>query len=118
MATGTDTSTGAATGNASATATVASAAKPETKPGATANAAAKPPVPAASKAPVAVSVAIRPWGEVLVNGKSRGVSPPLNSLRLAPGKYDITVRNHASPDYHQTLNVTADRNATIAHTFQ
>jgi hypothetical protein len=71
-----------------------------------------------NKAPVTVAVAIRPWGEVFVNGRSRGVSPPLKTLSLAPGRYEITVRNNAGPDYRQTLNVTAGGKAAISHTFQ
>jgi hypothetical protein len=83
---------------------------------------AKPSMPAdakprTSKAPVAVAIAVRPWGEILVNGKSRGVSPPLNSMTLAPGTYDITIRNNAGPDVHQSLTVTAGKTATISHRF-
>jgi hypothetical protein len=90
----------------------AAAAAPAATPGA---AAARPaPKPAMSS----VSVAIRPWGEVLVDGRSRGVSPPLNRLMLAPGSYRITVRNRAAPDYHMTLNVVAGRAASIAHSFE
>jgi hypothetical protein len=74
--------------------------------------------PQAGKTPVTVSVSIRPWGEVFVNGRSHGVSPPLNRLTLPPGKYAITVRNNAGPDYHQTLVVTAGRSAAISHTFE
>jgi hypothetical protein len=74
--------------------------------------------PQAGKTPVTVSVSIRPWGEVFVNGRSHGVSPPLNRLTLPPGKYAITVRNKAGPDYHQTLVVTAGRSAAISHTFE
>jgi hypothetical protein len=73
--------------------------------------------PRTSKAPVAVAIAVRPWGEILVNGKSRGVSPPLNSVTLAPGTYDITIRNNAGPDVHQSLTVTAGKTATISHRF-
>ncbi|ANN68579.1 hypothetical protein [Bordetella bronchialis] len=71
----------------------------------------------ASKAPVPVAVAVRPWGEIIVNGKSRGVSPPLSSLTLAPGKYSITIRNNASPDVHQNLTITGGKSAIISHTF-
>jgi hypothetical protein len=82
------------------------------------NAAAGTRTAASNKTPVPISVAVRPWGEILVNGRSRGVSPPLKSLSLAPGKYDITIRNNAGPDHHQTLNVTAGQSAVISHTFQ
>lgn len=100
-------------------------AKPATlsdaKPGASgtpADTAGKPHPAPAGKTPVPVSVAIRPWGEILVNGKSRGVSPPLNSLTLAPGTYAITIRNNAGPDIHQNLTITAGKSAAISHTFK
>ncbi|ARP87835.1 hypothetical protein CAL13_17660 [Bordetella genomosp. 9] len=76
--------------------------------------AARPP----SKTPVAVSVSIRPWGEILVDGRSRGVSPPLNSLSLPPGEHRITLRNNANPDFHMTLTVKPGQPASISHTFQ
>jgi hypothetical protein len=97
--------TGTTTGTAAAAA-----------PAATPGAAAARPAPKPAMSPV--SVAIRPWGEVLVDGRSRGVSPPLNRLMLAPGSYRITVRNRAAPDYHMILNVAAGRAATIAHNFE
>lgn len=90
----------------------------EAKPGRDERSKAALAPPPASKTPVTVSVSIRPWGEVLVNGRSHGVSPPLNRLTLPPGKYAITVRNKAGPDYHQTLVVTAGRSAAISHTFE
>jgi hypothetical protein len=94
------------------------AAPAETKPGPDERSKAALAPPPASKTPVTVSISIRPWGEVLVNGRSHGVSPPLNRLTLPPGRYAITVRNKADPDYHQTLIVTGGRSAAISHTFE
>lgn len=78
-------------------------------------AAQTPPPPAA---PVSVSVAVRPWGEVLINGRSRGVSPPLRELSLAPGRYQVTLRNASAGDHRMTLTVTAGRPASIVHEFK
>ncbi|WAI84303.1 MULTISPECIES: hypothetical protein [Achromobacter] len=69
-------------------------------------------------APVAVRVAVRPWGEVLVNGRSRGVSPPLRELSLTPGRYQVTVRNASAGEHRMTLTVAAGKPAAISHEFK
>lgn len=79
--------------------------------------AAVPPTPPKA-APVAVRVAVRPWGEVLINGRSRGVSPPLREISLAPGRYQVTVRNASAGDHSMTLTVAPDRPAVISHEFK
>ena len=77
-----------------------------------------PPAEKPKPQPVGVTLDIRPWGEVLVDGRSRGVSPPLKRLSLPPGKYAVTVRNPAMPDYQVTLDVAEGRPAAISHSFQ
>ena len=79
---------------------------------------AAPVTPPPQAAPVTVRVAVRPWGEVLVNGRSRGVSPPLRELSLPPGRYQVTVRNASAGDYRMTLTVAAGRPASITHEFE
>ena len=69
-------------------------------------------------APVAVRVAVRPWGEVLINGRSRGVSPPLRELSLTPGRYQVTVRNASAGEHRMTLTVAAGKPASISHEFK
>src|SRR5690606_33145505 len=46
---------------------------------------------------IPVQVDVRPWGEVFVNGASRGVSPPLRSLALLPGVYQVRIVNGDLP---------------------
>ena len=43
-----------------------------------------------------VELAVLPWGEVFVDGKSRGVSPPLRELEIPPGSHTIEIRNSTS----------------------
>jgi len=77
------------------------------------------PTPApAPKAPVTVNVNIQPWGEVIVDGKSRGISPPLRELKLPPGKHSVVVQNAGLPPYRITLDLTEGRGASISHVFQ
>ena len=37
--------------------------------------------------------AISPWGEVYVDGRKRGVTPPMTELKLPPGTYTVEIRN-------------------------
>jgi len=76
----------------------------------------EPPRPHA--APGLVKLAIDPWGEVYVNGKSRGVSPPIKSLKLAPGKYRIEVRNSNLAPYDETIEVKSREEVTVRHNFK
>ncbi len=76
-------------------------------------------VPAvASVAPAGtVRLAISPWGEVLVDGRRMGVTPPMNQLSLPPGRHSITIRNEGAPDFRQTLVVQSGKAVTLKHQF-
>ena len=67
---------------------------------------------------VPVSLAVLPWGEVYVDGKQRGVSPPMRSIELSPGRHEIEFRNSTFPSHAQTLEVKAGEPLTIRHKFQ
>lgn len=84
---------------------------------ATANASASDPVLPTDTAPGTVRLAISPWGEVAVDGDVKGVTPPLNQLKLAPGRYTITVRNGEAPVFRQTVEVQPGRELRIRHKF-
>ncbi|OWT67334.1 MULTISPECIES: hypothetical protein [unclassified Achromobacter] len=73
--------------------------------------------PAATGAPVPVRIDVRPWGEIIVDGVARGVSPPLKELRLAPGKHSVIIKNTGLPNFRMTLEVKAGTPATISHVF-
>jgi len=80
-------------------------------------AAAKKPPPPAPPADGRITLAIAPWGEVLVNGKSRGVSPPLSTLSLPPGSYAIEVRNGDLPPLKTNVDVRPGQSLTLQHRF-
>ena len=61
---------------------------------------------------------IVPWGEVFVNGKSQGVSPPKKFIKLDPGKYKIEVKNTTFPVHAQNLEVKTRDEVTLKHRFQ
>jgi class 3 adenylate cyclase len=65
-----------------------------------------------------VRLRIDPWGEVFVNGRTVGVSPPLKQVRLAPGKYKIEVKNGALPPFVTNIEVKAKEDVGVRHKFQ
>lgn len=77
----------------------------------------KPPEPA-PPASGEIRIHVQPWGEVLVDGRPRGISPPLNRLTLSPGRHQITIRNPAASDYHTTVNVPSGGSASVSHVFE
>jgi len=65
-----------------------------------------------------LSLAISPWGEVFIDGKSKGVSPPLNSLQLEAGRHTVEIRNNAFASYRDTVNVKPGQSLKIKHKFR
>jgi len=77
-----------------------------------------PANPKAAAGPTALVVlAISPWGEVFVDGKSMGVSPPLAELELAPGKHRITVRNGGFKPFQDDVELGSNETIRIKHKF-
>ncbi|WP_233234568.1 hypothetical protein [Bordetella sp. LUAb4] len=81
------------------------------------DAAGKTARPAVTGAPVPVRIDVRPWGEIVIDGVARGVSPPLKELRLAPGKHSVIIKNTGLPSFRMTLEVKAGTPAVISHVF-
>ncbi|SAK83041.1 serine/threonine protein kinase [Caballeronia calidae] len=54
---------------------------------------------------VAVRFHVRPWGDIYVSGVRRGASPPLRSVSLAPGTYQIEIRNGSLPPLRRTVKI-------------
>src|SRR5258706_1452651 len=51
--------------------------------------------------PAKLELVIAPWGEVLIDGKSRGVTPPLRTVELAAGAHPIQHRNPHFPAHRR-----------------
>ncbi len=67
--------------------------------------------------PALVSVTVTPWGEVYLDGRMQGVSPPLAELRVTPGRHEIEIRNTTFPVYRQSFQVEAGGKIVIKHKF-
>jgi serine/threonine-protein kinase len=64
-----------------------------------------------------VQLAVSPWGQVEVDGKPMGISPPLTRLTLTSGNHTITVRNTDFPAYTTTVTVDGESPVTLRHRF-
>ena len=80
-------------------------------------AAPAPVIAAPVLAPGVVHIAISPWGQVEVDGKAAGTTPPLSRLELPPGTHTITIRNEDFPPYTQRVQVDPDKPVTLKHRF-
>jgi hypothetical protein len=68
-------------------------------------------------APAVVTLAVKPRGDIYVDGNARGRSPPLTRLELPAGRHVVTVRNAGFPPLEITLNLKPGEETTITHTF-
>jgi class 3 adenylate cyclase len=65
-----------------------------------------------------LELAVAPWGEVLVDGRSRGVSPPLRALDLAPGTHTVEIRNSTFPSHVEQVEMKPGEAVRIKHRFR
>ena len=70
-----------------------------------------------SGAPARVNLTVTPWGEIYLNGRMQGVSPPLTELEVVPGTHLIEIRNTTFPVYSQIFHVDAKGVIKIKHKF-
>jgi class 3 adenylate cyclase len=73
---------------------------------------------AAPAAPATLALAVAPWGEVHVNGKLQGVSPPLQELQLPPGKHRIELRNTGAKPHVVNIDAKPGQRIRIKHKFK
>ena len=64
-----------------------------------------------------MSLVVVPWGEIYLDGRKQGVSPPLLELQVAPGKHEIEIRNANFPVFKQTIQAKVGEKIKIKHTF-
>ncbi|HJV10483.1 MAG TPA: PEGA domain-containing protein, partial [Burkholderiales bacterium] len=69
-------------------------------------------------APGRLELAVAPWGEVVVDGKSRGLSPPLRIVELPAGSHTIEIRNSTFPAHVARVDVKSGEAVRIQHRFR
>jgi hypothetical protein len=73
--------------------------------------------PASAQALTAIGLSIKPWGNVVVDGVDRGVSPPLRKLMLADGRHTIRITNPGFPDHVSEIEVGKKKPAHVTVDF-
>lgn len=72
---------------------------------------------AARSKPAVVALEITPWAEVVVDGASRGRTPPAKSLELPPGNHTIEIRHPGARPIVVEVDLKAGEETTIRHAF-
>jgi len=67
--------------------------------------------------PAVIVLAVKPRGEVFVDGVSQGRTPPLARIPLEAGRHTIVIRNPGSPAFQTSLDLHPGEETTITHTF-
>jgi len=80
----------------------------------TASVASAPPAPRTGK----IQFSIKPWGEIIVDGKTRGVSPPIKELSIPEGRHRIEIRNGAFPGYESELDIKPGSSGSVSYSFK
>ena len=70
-----------------------------------------------SGTPALISLFVLPWGEVYLDGRMQGVSPPLAEMKVVPGKHEIEIRNSTFPRYRKVFFVKSGGVLKIQHKF-
>ncbi len=68
-------------------------------------------------APAVVSLVVQPWGEIYLDGRMQGVSPPLLELQVVAGTHEIKIRNTTFPTVTQVIKVKSGEKIKIKHKF-
>jgi hypothetical protein len=67
--------------------------------------------------PAVVSLSVKPWGEVYLDGKMIDVSPPLMYLQVSPGAHVVELKNANFPVYRQSIKIKAGEKMSINYKF-
>lgn len=95
--------------------------KPDAPSASTASSAKPAPAPArtaTAPVPATLTLAISPWGEVRIDGKLHGISPPLRNVELTPGRHRVEIRNKGFPPHIEIVEAKAGGRIRITHKFQ
>ena len=65
-----------------------------------------------------IQFSVKPWGHIMVDGKTRGVSPPIKELSIPEGRHRIEIRNSTFPGYSSEVNIKAGSRVSIAYSFE
>ena len=69
--------------------------------------------PEAAVAGTTYTLAVKPWGTIVVDGVERGASPPLRRITLPPGEHTIRIVNPSFPEHTVTVHSVEGQAGTI-----
>jgi hypothetical protein len=75
------------------------------------------PVPSSRRDPGTLQLDVRPWGQVVVNNKPLGLTPPAKEFKLAPGLHNVEIRNGNLEAYRTQVEVFEGGVVRISHHF-
>ena len=78
----------------------------------------KPATRASAQQTGKIEISVTPWGEILIDGKKRGISPPLRQLEISAGAHTIEIRNATFAPHLQRVDVKAGETTKIGHKFR
>jgi hypothetical protein len=68
--------------------------------------------------PAEVDLTVLPWGEIYLDGKLQGVSPPLLELQIVAGQHKLEIRNSTLPVFVQIIKAKPGQKIKIRHSFK
>ncbi len=75
------------------------------------------PPPAPPVRPAALQFEIKPRGDIYLDGKLKGQTPPLKHVEVNPGPHTVEVRNGAFAPLRIEMNLASAEQMTIRHEF-
>lgn len=65
-----------------------------------------------------LNIKVQPWGEIFIDGKMAGVTPPLRQLKIAPGEHTLEIRHPSYATKTIPISATDPLATTIEHQFK
>jgi serine/threonine-protein kinase len=66
---------------------------------------------------VTVSFDIHPWGEIFIDGRATGVTPPLTQIQVPAGRHHVEIRHANSPTWQTDIDLQGTTAIHIEHSF-
>ena len=76
------------------------------------------PDAATEKGVALIHFSVTPWGEIYVDGKKAGVSPPMKELTVPAGKHKVEIKNLNFTPYSETIDLKAESTKNIQYNFK
>jgi class 3 adenylate cyclase len=76
------------------------------------------PKTVAAKSAGRLEIAAAPWGEIFVDGKSAGRTPPLLVVEVPAGNHTVEIRNSTFPAHVARVEVKAGQSVRVQHRFR